>query len=254
MQKKTHEDFIKEVQAVMGQDYQVIEEYKGARTPIEVRHICGHAYKVAPTNILKGRGCPNCAKANKAINRINNNKERILSIMNSICEKEGYEIIGEYKGTKVKIEMKHLKCGETFKMTPEKFVHAGNRCKCMSKSHGEYFIEQWLKDNDVTYETQVRFNDCRDKLPLPFDFKVTRKDGTWFLLEFDGKQHFEESIWEGLKERQHKDNIKTKYCVDNNIELYRIHYSLFERLSRSNNKLQLLLAEMVGVYEVFERR
>lgn len=254
MKKKTHDEFLKEVQAIVGEGYNFLEEYIDARTPIEVEHECGHRYKVAPTNILRGKECPSCSYVKRANTRINKNKELVLGEMNKICQSEGYEITGEYKGTKRKIKIKHLECGETFEMTPEKFLHAGNRCKCISKSHGEFFIEQWLKNNNVKYETQIRFDDCRDKLPLPFDFKIYREDETWFLLEFDGKQHFEESLWENLKERQYKDNIKTKYCMDNDIELYRIHYSLFERLSRNNNKLQLLLAEMVGVYQVFKRR
>ena len=49
------------------------------------------------------------------------------------------------------------------------------------------------------------------------------------LIEFDGKQHFQEcgGVWDkndNLKQRQERDKIKNQYALDNNIDLIRIPY------------------------------
>ncbi|QQO92524.1 homing endonuclease [Staphylococcus phage Machias] len=43
-----------------------------------------------------------------------------------------YEVLGDYLGTKNKIEMKHKICGETFFMTPNNFKISENRCPICS--------------------------------------------------------------------------------------------------------------------------
>lgn len=57
--KKTHEDFVKEVYDMYGEEYTVISTYKNAKTPIKLRHdICGNIFDIRPTNFLQGRQCP----------------------------------------------------------------------------------------------------------------------------------------------------------------------------------------------------
>jgi hypothetical protein len=72
--KKTNEEFLKEVSKLENaNDYTFLEKYKNDKTKIEVRHSCGHHYKVAPTHFLRGRRCPYCEKRNSyAIRTIRN--------------------------------------------------------------------------------------------------------------------------------------------------------------------------------------
>jgi hypothetical protein len=59
--KKTTEQFKKELLAVLGEDYEVIGEYEGARKPVFVLHKpCNSKNPMTPTNALRKRGCKVC--------------------------------------------------------------------------------------------------------------------------------------------------------------------------------------------------
>ena len=62
MIKKTHEEFIKEIKQKFGDEYCFLERYQNAKTPILCRHSCGYEWRISPTNILPGKGCPRCKK------------------------------------------------------------------------------------------------------------------------------------------------------------------------------------------------
>ena len=72
----------------------------------------------------------------------------------------------------------------------------------------------------MNYIYQMRFEDCRNKYPLPFDFYLIDYN---ILIEFDGRHHFEPiDHWGGLDQLEiikQNDKIKIKYCKDNNIRL-----------------------------------
>ena len=104
-------------------------------------------------------------------------------------------------------------------------------CGCL-KSTGELIILQILRENNISFEYQKIFLNCKDKKPLPFDFYINNK----FLLEFDGKQHYEyySTGWyneENFKIIKKHDEIKNYYCKINNIPLKRIPYWELENLS-----------------------
>ena len=58
--KKTHEEYVKEVQ-IKNPKVIVIENYIDSETKILHKcSICGNEWKAIPNSILHGRGCPNC--------------------------------------------------------------------------------------------------------------------------------------------------------------------------------------------------
>lgn len=86
-----------------------------------------------------------------------------------------------------------------------------------------------LRSLGINFKSQVRFDGCRQKLPLPFDFGFVI-DNQRFLVECDGRQHFEpvgylggQEAFDQLKER---DSIKSAYCTENEIVLIRIPYTM----------------------------
>ena len=104
-------------------------------------------------------------------------------------------------------------------------------------SYGELQIENFLKNNNIQYIKEYKFNDLIDKRCLRFDFAILNdKKELLFLLEYDGKQHFLEGCtgrFEGKYEEIHQhDLLKNNYCLTNNIKLVRINYKekLEERL------------------------
>ena len=78
------------------------------------------------------------------------------------------------------------------------------------------------------------FKGCKSKKLLQFDFYLPKYN---ILIEYDGIQHYKPVGFFGgkkeFKETQMRDNIKNKYCKDNNINLIRIRYdeNIEERLS-----------------------
>lgn len=117
---------------------------------------------------------------------------------------------------------------------------SGNSQSCIycKKSHGENKIEELLKENELPFTREQRFDTCKNVRPLPFDFYVNNQ----YLIEFDGKQHFEATgerfNEEVVKDIQKRDSIKNQWCKENNIPLIRIPYSHYNDL-----KIEDLLLE-----------
>jgi hypothetical protein len=92
-------------------------------------------------------------------------------------------------------------------------------------SKGEYFISCFLINNNIKYINQHWYSDCRNILPLPFDFYLPDYN---ILIEYDGRQHFESvdlfGGQEGFERRKLNDEIKNKYCIKNGIPLLRISH------------------------------
>ena len=98
-------------------------------------------------------------------------------------------------------------------------------------------IQEVLGALNLKYIKQYKFKDCRNKLPLPFDFCIFLNNKKIILIEFDGEQHFIFSTnWdkteEKFKKRQLNDKKKTAYCELNNIPLLRIAYWDFDNIEQ----------------------
>lgn len=106
------------------------------------------------------------------------------------------------------------------------YVHLGDMgCPKCKTSKGENLIIDFLNENNISYLYQKKFEGCKYKTSLPFDFYFPDKN---LCIEYDGIQHFM-SIegWGGADEfklRKKKDKIKNKFCKENNIKLERIRY------------------------------
>ena len=119
-------------------------------------------------------------------------------------------------------------CGNLTQVSTANFWHTNSCGKCLKTiSKGQNYIISLLKNNNITFEQQKSFKTCRfpDTNALAkFDFYINNQ----YLIEFDGRQHFIEdknSKWETLKYYQQHDNLKNKWCKDNNIPLIRIPYT-----------------------------
>ena len=100
------------------------------------------------------------------------------------------------------------------------------KCNFSKISKGEKGIIEFLKKNNIEFIHQHKFNDCIGiSNKLPFDFYLPKYNT---CIEFDGRQHFESVKKFGGEKNfldiQRTDNIKNKYCLNNNIKLIRISY------------------------------
>ena len=101
-------------------------------------------------------------------------------------------------------------------------------CGCLSTSVGEGLVQKILKENNIEFEPQKKFDDCRfpdTNYHARFDFFINNA----YIIEYDGEQHFVDKKnigWDTtLEEIQKKDAFKNKWCKEHNIPLIRIPYT-----------------------------
>ena len=59
--KKTDNEFINEVKALVGNEYIFLEKYINSKDKILCKHTnCNHEWRISPNNFLAGKRCPNC--------------------------------------------------------------------------------------------------------------------------------------------------------------------------------------------------
>ncbi len=219
--KKTHSEYIAEVQLITS-NIEVIGQYIGAN--IKIRHrckVCEHKWDAKPNTILSGRGCPECAKHQRAKSNTKTHEQFVVEVA---IKNPNIEVIGEYINANTNIMHRCTVCGHEWMIRPSHALH-GLGCPSCQETSGEQRVKQWLIINDVEYEYQKRFSDCKNQRMLPFDFYLPNYN---CCIEYDGAQHFREvDLWGGqeyLSQRQFNDQIKNDYCKKNNIYLIRIRY------------------------------
>ncbi len=215
--KKSTTEFKSEVEKLVKKEYTLLSEYSSNKILVTMSHnICGSVYQVLPNAFLRGARCPNC---------FGNIKKTTEQFRNEVynLEKNEYLVLDEYVNSKVPIKMKHKKCGTEFMVKPNHFL-SGSRCPKCRSSKMEKKINTTLTELNVKFETQKKFPTCKYINELPFDFYINKNDKE-FVIEYDGRFHFEPIFsTEDLKLQKIRDNIKTKFCIDNNIILLRIDY------------------------------
>lgn len=170
-------------------------------------------------NFIRGHDC-----FKESYKKRNYNKIDIGEIKECI-ERDGNELLNgeEYTNCTSRCLKIRCKCGNIFKTSYVNYRKANvRRChKCaLSESSGEKKVREALDELQIQHEPQKRFDDCRDKKPLPFDFYV--KDYN-LIIEFDGQNHYYK-VFENHESTIKHDKIKNEYCKQKGINLLRIPY------------------------------
>lgn len=185
----------------------------------------GHVWNVKWTNFISGSRCPHCNNMNKKINSILE-FEKMLN-------REGYRLLNwsNFKTRKSKI-FTICPNNHIYEVSFDKFKQ-GRRCKHCNISKGEREIIKILSSNNINFLTEYKFNDCRNKFLLPFDFYLPNLN---ICIEYDGEQHYRLGKFNNdlldLMNLKRRDNIKTNYCKNNNIDLLRIPYWNFNNIEK----------------------
>uniref|UniRef100_A0A6G6AD62 Restriction endonuclease n=1 Tax=Borely moumouvirus TaxID=2712067 RepID=A0A6G6AD62_9VIRU len=124
---------------------------------------------------------------------------------------------------------------EVFKSSPKKYffvceknhdifmnpnsISNGKWClRCVNKT--EEKLHKWLEDNCYSPKSQAKFEWCKSKTYLPFDFCL---EDFKILIELDGPQHFKQiSNWESPDIVQERDIHKMKLALDNGYTIIRL--------------------------------
>lgn len=177
-------------------------------------------YKPTPRNILNGQGCIECGKEKLSEQHTYTQSEfeNLIKLVNS-----DVEVISEYKVMEYDVTVRCKKCGYTWTLNAQSLKLNGTRCrKCSYTYKGEDKIIEILQCLNCNYIHQHKFEDCKDKKCLPFDFYLPDYN---LCIEFDGEQHYVSKFGvDNFIKTQKHDNIKNEYCKLHNIELLRIPY------------------------------
>ena len=129
-----------------------------------------------------------------------------------------------------KIECICPECGEVFRASWHN-IKCGTRERCYKCSNQisqiEYNVKKYLDEKNINYIQQKRFDDCKNKRALPFDFYLPQYN---LCIEVNGTQHYREQqiFSETLEHRKMIDNIKKEYCKKNNILFLELPYWDFQ--------------------------
>ena len=221
---KSNIGFIKEANIVHNNkwDYSKTNYENSYKKVIIGCSIHGDFEQIPDNHLSKKHGCPKCVGKNKT--NIDFIKESNIIHSN----KWNYSKI-EYINNITKIIIGCDNHG-WFKQRPDIHLRGGGCQKCKS-SKGEKKIRNYLKENNISFKEQHKFEDCKYKNKLLFDFYLPEHNT---CIEYDGIQHFKiiehfggRSAFMKLK---HRDKIKNKYCIDNNMKLIRIPYTEFDNI------------------------
>jgi len=213
-----NEKFIKQSKKIWGDkfDYSKVEYINSYSYITLICKTHNYEFKQRPdTNLNNKCGCKYCNTGTtedfiKKANIVHNN---MYDYSKTVYIKSSKKIIIKCK--------KHNK---EFKQTPNNHL-SGNGCPICNSSKGEILIENILKKLNILYKKEVKFNNCKDKDYLKFDFYLPNHN---LCIEYDGIQHFKPiKAWngeKGFKLVQKRDNIKNNYCKINNIKLLRFNY------------------------------
>ena len=144
-------------------DFEIRGKYVSSNTNIDIFHIvCNSLFNMRSSVFLKGMSCPNC--------RLTSNRDTTESFKEKVKIKRkdyiDFEITGEYKSAKDKIDIKHLVCGQSFSMKPGNFLnllHNCPRCRFNSLTH----INTKAELQEVINKVSTGY-ELVDKLPTNF--------------------------------------------------------------------------------------
>lgn len=128
--RKSPQQFEKEFNELVGDEYTLLTPYKTSRTKIKVKHNkCGNVYTVLPNRFMGGDRCPKCSS---------NHKLTTSEFKHKLNTKfpNKFIVLGDYQGTSKKIKVRCSACGNEWFPTPTNLLqgHGCPRCRSIKLS------------------------------------------------------------------------------------------------------------------------
>lgn len=207
--------------------------------------LCGKEFEGRPKTIKNGE-CKSCGCLKLKASKENLKKAQLKQAQNKPCYKgqtiNDFYILDDIprpeKDTQKTSWVKAVCpiCNQSFDVRV-KDIKSGNTKSCgCTKSHGEFKINKILTEANISFAKEFSFNDLKYIKKLRFDFAIFNdKQQLSYLIEYDGKQHFEIinagwSNFDSLEIIQKRDGLKNNYCKEHNIPLIRIPYTHLKEL------------------------
>ena len=229
--RSTTEEFIQRAKAIHGDkyDYSLID-YKNNKTKVKIICPIHGIFEQTPLCHLSGNNCPQCSSLENGKNQSFTNIEFIERAKEMHGDKYDYSLV-DYKNAHNKVRIICKKHG-VFEQLAYRHLDGSGCPSCSNISNGEEIINNYLVENNITFEIQKRFDGLVDKSYLTYDFYIPSKN---LLIEFNGKQHYcwqkhlQPSYHDFLIQKHH-DWLKRKYAQKHNINLLSIPFKEIKNL------------------------
>lgn len=216
MARKTHEQFLKDMEEKGNPNVEIVGEYVDNETKIKCRCKINpkHEWEATPSNLLRKRGCPFCRGLK--VNETNSVKSLRPDLVKYFKNESDSEKISLFSHKKV--ELKCPDCGYEKEMTMSKLTQKGFSCDICGDgvSFPNKFIRNMLIMLNIPFicEWTPEWNKH-----IKYDVKIKNKK---ILIEMDGFFHKKESYYKTLDRNIKQDKIKTKEAEENGYLLFRV--------------------------------
>lgn len=166
--RKTHEEFVREIQEKYGNEYSVLGKYVSAHIKILIRHNCNkcnnYEWEVSPNSLLHGHGCPKCKGSMKKTTEM---------FKQEVKEKfrDEYSILEKYVNDKTKIKVRHNseKCNNyEWLISPSNLLHGCGCPVCANRRtvlgiNTIYDTDKWMVDLGILEEDAKKYSHSSNK-------------------------------------------------------------------------------------------
>lgn len=209
-------------------DYELLTtEEEFTTSQMDVEFICKkHGIQsMMLDNLSRGSKCIRCSYEERGSNS-RHSIEYVKSVIESCNNNKLLNPEDYINATEKNLKILCGSCGNTYTTSFDAYTAKGKqKIKCFScsckESKGECRIREFLERNNIIFEQEKMFDDCKDVRRLPFDFYLPEYN---LIIEFDGQHHFYETGLGNYELTKRHDEIKNQYCKNNNIDLLRIPY------------------------------
>lgn len=145
------QEYIEKVKRQTNDEYEVLGEYINCDTPIKMKHkVCGYVWNATTPYCFTRKNnpnrCPQCSKNR----RIKNSSLPLEDFISKIkqCNKEKFDITGEYISGAKPLLIQHKRCGYEIKIhKASRLIYDNILCpKCEKPRYQKHKSTQWFKD------------------------------------------------------------------------------------------------------------
>lgn len=216
--------------------------YESRRSKLTIRCSCGHLRTLSMNSVLYAKNFSGLCEA-CSIRRQHDSARMDIEDVRILLASKGLVLLSdEYENARTPLRMR-CSCGREFSSCYDLISSGAKRpcCRvCSSRiSSGEQAIAEWLSEHGFSYEREKTFSGCRNgSRPFRFDFYIPARN---LCIEYDGQGHFQivnysgreslEKLTRVLWDTQERDLAKDRFCADNGLQILRISYGEYGRIS-----------------------
>ena len=231
----TTKEYVKKATAKWGNKFDYSKTvYQGYYRLLTVTcRTCDNEWTGTPSNHLEWGSCKYCCfKKQRKTTQV------FIDMARKIHKNQYDYSQTNYVNAKTKVTIICRKCGQSFQQLPRGHIYEESGCPKCRFSKGELAVAKILMELQIPFITNYKFQGCKKQNYLSFDFYVELFNT---CIEFDGKQHYDESSKFYSKELIENDKLKTEFCKKQGINLLRIPYWEFKNI---REKIKIFISEI----------